>query len=54
MLKKFVRLENGQLICPVCGSLPRTRRLNMLLEDEFLKPGFAFLDFSPSRMLYKN
>lgn len=52
-LKKFVRLENGQLICPVCGSLPRTRRLNMLLEDEFLKPGFTFLDFSPSRMLYK-
>ncbi len=52
-LKKFVRLDNGQLICPVCGSLPRTRRLNMLLEYEFLKPHFSFLDFSPSRMLYK-
>ncbi|GEN77392.1 class I SAM-dependent methyltransferase [Chryseobacterium hagamense] len=52
-LKKFVPLENGQLICPVCGSLPRTRRLNMLLETEFLKPDFCFLDFSPSRMLYK-
>lgn len=52
-LKKFAQLENRQLICPVCGSLPRTRRLNMLLENEFLKPGFTFLDFSPSRMLYK-
>ncbi len=52
-LKKFVRLDNGQLICPVCGSLPRTRRLNMLLEYEFLKPHFSVLDFSPSRMLYK-
>lgn len=52
-LKKFAQLENGQLICPVCGSLPRTRHLDTLLEKEFLKPGFAFLDFSPSRMLYK-
>lgn len=25
----------------------------MLLESEFLNPGFTFLDFSPSRMLYK-
>ena len=52
-LKRFVKLENGDLICPVCGSLPRTRRLNLLLETEFLKPNFTFLDFSPSRMLYK-
>lgn len=52
-LKKFAQLENGQLICPICGSLPRTRRLNMLLETEFLKPDFSFLDFSPSRMLFK-
>ncbi|WP_415326162.1 class I SAM-dependent methyltransferase [Chryseobacterium sp. MMS23-Vi53] len=52
-LKKFAELENGQLICPICGSLPRTRRLNMLLESEFLKSNMTFLDFSPSRMLYK-
>lgn len=52
-LKKFVLLENGQLICPMCGSLPRTRRLNLILENEFLKPKAFFLDFSPSRMLYK-
>ncbi|MBW7676538.1 class I SAM-dependent methyltransferase [Chryseobacterium chendengshani] len=52
-LKKFVELENGDLICPICGSLPRTRRLNFLLESEFLKSNLTFLDFSPSRMLYK-
>ncbi|KQS93170.1 class I SAM-dependent methyltransferase [Chryseobacterium sp. Leaf394] len=52
-LKQFVKLENGDLICPVCGSLPRTRRLNLLLETHYLKPNSAFLDFSPSRMLYK-
>ncbi|WP_209389274.1 methyltransferase domain-containing protein [Chryseobacterium sp. RR2-3-20] len=52
-LKKFAELENGQLICPVCGSLPRTRRLNQLLEQKYLKPNMLFLDFSPSRMLYK-
>jgi SAM-dependent methyltransferase len=52
-LKNFVQLQNGQLICPVCGSLPRTRRLYMLLQKEFLKPDMSFLDFSPSRMLYK-
>lgn len=52
-LKHFAKLGNGNLICPVCGSLPRTRRLYKLLQEEFLKPGMAFLDFSPSRMLYK-
>ena len=52
-LKSFAKLENSDLICPICGSLPRTRRLNLLLENEFLKEGSAFLDFSPSRMLYK-
>nr|WP_315034576.1 methyltransferase domain-containing protein [uncultured Chryseobacterium sp.] len=52
-LKRFAQLNNGQLICPVCGSLPRTRRLYSLLKNEFLKTHFSFLDFSPSRMLYK-
>ncbi|REC47285.1 methyltransferase domain-containing protein [Chryseobacterium pennipullorum] len=52
-LKRFAELNNGQLICPVCGSLPRTRRLHDVLENEFLKPNMSFLDFSPSRMLYK-
>jgi len=52
-LKNFAVLDNGQLICPICGSLPRTRRLHMLLQNEFLQPDTVFLDFSPSRMLYK-
>lgn len=52
-LKMFVQLKNSDLLCPVCGSLPRTRRLNLLLESKFLFPNVTFLDFSPSRMLYK-
>ncbi len=52
-LKKFATLENGDKICPICGSLPRVRRLFMLLETEFLKPGKVVLDFSPMRMMYK-
>ncbi len=52
-LKGFAQLQNGQLICPVCGSLPRTRRLYSILQEEFLTPEMSFLDFSPSRMLYK-
>jgi len=52
-LKHFARLNNQDFICPICGSLSRTRRLYMLLEKEFLKPGFLVLDFSPSRILYR-
>lgn len=52
-LKKFAQLQNGELICPICGSLPRTRRLFRLLESEFMKPQIAILDFSPFRVLYK-
>lgn len=52
-LKRFVVLENGDFICPICGSISRTRRLYKLLNEEFVKPGESFLDFSPFRMLYK-
>lgn len=52
-LKQFAQLENSELICPICGSLPRARRLFMLLNDEFLKPNLLVLDFSPFRILYK-
>jgi len=52
-LKHFEKLDNGNLLCPVCGSLPRSRRLNMLLNDKYLKPGFSVLDFSPSRALFR-
>lgn len=51
-LNKFAVLKNGELICPICGSLPRARRLYQLLNDEFLKPNVHVLDFSPFRILY--
>ena len=51
-LKGFATLENGESICPICGSLPRSRRLYMLLNKEFLKPNLLVLDFSPFRILY--
>jgi len=53
-LKKFEKLENGNLLCPVCGSLPRSRRLFKILNENYLKPGFSVLDFSPSRALFRN
>jgi len=52
-LKNFAELENGDKICPICGSISRTRRLFMLLNDEFIFPGAKILDFSPSRALYR-
>lgn len=52
-LKHFEVLANGNLLCPVCGSLPRSRRLYHLLNDEFLQSGYSVLDFSPSRALYR-
>lgn len=53
-LRNFEKLENGNLLCAICGSLPRTRRLWKLLSEEFLKEDSAVLDFSPSRSLYRN
>lgn len=52
-LKHFAQLQNGDLICPVCGSISRARRLYQLLNEEFMKPGMVVLDFSPFRILYK-
>lgn len=52
-LSIFAEAENGTLLCPICGSLPRTRRLWKLLSDEFLKNGISVLDFSPSRSIYR-
>ena len=49
----IVLVENGNLVCPVCGSLPRTRRLWKLLNENYLKPEIKVLDFSPSRALYR-
>lgn len=50
-LKNFAKLNNGDLICPVCGSISRTRRLYKLLNEEFIVPNIAILDFSPFRIL---
>ena len=52
-LKNFEKLENGNLLCPICGSLPRSRRLYKLLIENYLKTNFLVLDFSPSRALYR-
>ncbi|WP_428071695.1 class I SAM-dependent methyltransferase [Chryseobacterium gambrini] len=40
-------------MCPVCGSISRTRRLYKLLNEEFIVPNIAILDFSPFRILYR-
>lgn len=53
-LKEFILVENGNLVCPVCGSLGRTRRLWDILNREFLKPNIKILDFSPSRAIYRS
>jgi SAM-dependent methyltransferase len=52
-LRKFLRPDDSEMICPYCGSLARNRRLWQLLNSEFLKSGQRILDFSPSRSLYR-
>ncbi len=51
-LKKFIELENGDLLCPFCGSRARTRRLFTYLQENDLLKG-KILHFSPSRSLYR-
>lgn len=49
---KFIVLENGDKLCPACGSLPRHRRLWLLLTKE--KPitsNDVILHFSPERCI---
>jgi SAM-dependent methyltransferase len=50
--RKFIS-AHSDLICPRCGSLSRTRRLFNLIDERYLKPGIAILDFSPSRSFYR-
>lgn len=52
-LKTFIKLNSGDLLCPKCGALGRTRRLYILLNKSFLIKGHQILDFSPSRSLYR-
>jgi SAM-dependent methyltransferase len=53
-LKRFIQLENSDLICPACGSLGRHRRLWMIVTEKgpFNKTDFI-LHFSPSKILQK-
>lgn len=52
-LRNFVTLENGDRLCPRCGSIARDRRLWQLLQSGLLQEGMTILDFSPSRCLYR-
>ena len=52
-LKKFIRLNDGDKLCPNCGSISRTRRLLNIINTHFLKDGISLLDFSPSRSIYR-
>lgn len=52
-LRRFITLENGDQLCPRCGSIARNRRLWQLLQDGLLRPEIRILDFSPSRCLYR-
>lgn len=47
-LKRFVQLDRGDALCPVCGSLPRQRRLWLLLQEEYPLQG-NILHFSPAK-----
>lgn len=49
-LRTFVQLDRGDALCPLCGSLPRQRRLWHLLQTEYLPKG-PTLHFSPPRSL---
>ncbi|MFK8164688.1 MAG: methyltransferase domain-containing protein [Lewinella sp.] len=48
-LSTFVKLERGDLLCPRCGSLPRSRRLWHILSEEMEVSGLRVLHFSPPK-----
>lgn len=51
-LKKFIQLDSGDHLCPVCGSRARSRRLyHLLIKNQWLRG--TTLHFSPPRILYK-
>jgi SAM-dependent methyltransferase len=52
-LRSFIVLEDGEKLCPFCGSLSRARRLWNIIETCFIREGIHILDFSPSRSLYR-
>ena len=50
--KKFIVLQNGNKVCPKCGSGGRERRLWTLLQD-YIGQNTTQLDFSPARSLFR-
>lgn len=52
-LRVFIQQDDGDKLCPFCGSLSRTRRLWELISKEYFKENMTILDFSPSRSLYR-
>lgn len=51
-LRKFIKLGNGDLLCPFCASLPRTRSLSKHLKDKLANK--TVLHFSPPKCLKNN
>jgi len=52
-LRKFIELSENELMCPNCGSLARTRRLQTILQDFLINQSIKILDFSPPRCMYR-
>jgi SAM-dependent methyltransferase len=52
-LSKFVKMFEDDLLCPNCGSLARTRRLQSILQDFIKNQSIKILDFSPPRCMYR-
>ena len=52
-LSTFITVDSGDLVCPKCSLLPRTRRLYELLKSELVCNNKKVLDFSPSRAIYR-
>jgi len=48
-LRKFIKLDRGDLLCPFCGSLPRTRGLYKFIDDKLVNK--TVLHFSPPKCL---
>ncbi len=49
-LRQFIKLDNGDSLCPFCGSSSRNRRLWSMLRPNELQG--SILHFSPARPLY--
>ena len=52
-LRKFIGVFEHDLLCPNCGSLSRTRRLQCILDELILNRTVKILDFSPHRCMYR-